>query len=67
MTEKFKIGVNQSYCKCTGQPCHCVDIVGTGGTGTYPTLNLCNQAASSNPCCVTDVEVSFHISSTTTS
>ena len=54
-TEKFKIGVNQSYCKCTGQPCHCVDIVGTGGTGTYPTLNLCNQAASSNPCCVTDV------------
>ena len=53
-SEKFKIKVNQSYCMCSGQPCHCVDVIGTGGTGTYPTLTLCNQAANTNPCCVVD-------------
>ena len=53
--EKFKISVNESYCNCSGQPCHCTLVVGTGGTGTYPTLSLCNQSANSNPCCVTDV------------
>ena len=53
--EKFKIVVNQVYCRCAGQPCHCTSVVGTGGTGTYPTLTLCNQAASTNPCCIPDV------------
>ena len=53
--QKFKIKISHNYCICTGQPCHCTTVIGTGGTGTYPNLTLCNQAASTNPCCNTDV------------
>ena len=53
--QKFKIKINKEYCSCVGLPCHCTSVVGTGGTGTYPNLTLCNQAASTNPCCTTDV------------
>ena len=47
--QKFKIKISHNYCICTGQPCHCTTVIGTGGTGTYPNLTLCNQAASTNP------------------
>jgi hypothetical protein len=53
--QKFTIKIDSKYCKCTGQPCHCISVVGTGGTGTYPNLTLCNEAASKVPCCNTDV------------
>jgi len=52
LIQKRILGIKSSTCYCSGSPCSCIDIPGTGHTGNYYTLESdCLIAANSNPCC----------------